>query len=367
MPTTLRTRAAVLYRPRTEVKLEDVDVHPPKEGEVRVKIAATGVCHSDYNVVDGFRTVDTLPMVMGHEASGVVESVGEGAGGFAAGDHVIFAIRPMCGRCKYCASGRPNLCNGVKAPLGRMSDGTSRIFTSKGEPLYHGLATFCGYTVVPDHVLVKIRQDVPLETCAIVGCAVMTGVGAVVNRARVEAGSAIAVWGCGGVGLNVIQGGVIAGAARIIAVDTNAFKLEVARRLGATDTVDASKEDATKRVVEISDGGVDYAFEVIGNPKTTRQAFDALGPGGACVTVGAPPEGIDVPIPMRPLFIDRAIMGSSAGSGRPRVDFAWLLDLYRSGRLKLDELITRRRPLEEVNEAFRDMAEGRVTRTVLLP
>jgi S-(hydroxymethyl)glutathione dehydrogenase/alcohol dehydrogenase len=363
----LRTTAAVLYKPRTPVKVEAVDVYPPEAGEVRVKVAATGVCHSDFNLVDGFRTVETLPMVLGHEAAGMVESVGQGVTGFAPGDHVIFTIRPMCGRCRYCTTGRWNLCNGAKAPPGRMPDGTARIYTADGGALYHGLATFCGYTVVPDYVLVKVRPDVPIEVCAIVGCAVTTGVGAVVNRAKVEAGSAVAVVGCGGVGLNVVQGAVIAGAARIIAVDTNPFKLEMARKLGATDTVDAGKEDTTRRVIEISDGGVDYAFEVIGNPKTTRQAFDALAPGGTCVTVGAPPEGIDVPIPMRPLFLDRAIIGSSAGSGRPRVDFAWLLELYRSGRLKLDELITTRRPLAEVNEAFQDMADGRVTRTVLLP
>ncbi|MBI4218669.1 MAG: Zn-dependent alcohol dehydrogenase [Chloroflexi bacterium] len=367
MAEVIRTRAAVLYKPKTAVVIEDVDVHPPKAGEVRVKIAATGVCHSDYNVVDGFRTTATLPTVLGHEGSGVVESVGEGVTGVNAGDHVIFAIRPMCGKCRYCSSGRPNLCNGTSAPPGRMPDGTARIYKRSGEPLYHGTSTFCGYAVVPDYVVVKVRDDVPLDRCAIVGCAVITGVGAVVNRARVETGSTVAVWGCGGVGLNAVQGAVIAGASRIIAVDMNPFKLEMARKLGATDAVDASREDPVKRVLQITDGGVDYAFEVIGNVKTTRQAFDSLCAGGTCVTVGAPPEGIDVPIPMRPLFLDRAIIGSSAGSGRPRVDFAWLLELYRSGRLKLDELISKRRPLEEVNEAFRDMADGKVARTLLVP
>jgi Zn-dependent alcohol dehydrogenase len=247
-----------------------------------------------------------------------------------------------------------------------MLDGTTR-FSRNGKPLYHGTSTFSQHTVVWENVLVKIPDDIPLEKAAIVGCAVITGVGAVVNRAKVETGATVAIWGCGGVGLNVVQGAILAGACKIIAVDMLPFKLEMAKRLGATHLVNASQEDPVAKVMELTDGGADYAFEVIGNPRTVLQAFNSLCQGGTCVMVGAPPEETDVPIPMRPLFLDRGIIGSSAGSGRPRVDFLWLLDLYKAGRLKLDELITKARPLDEVNEAFQDMEKGVVARTVLKP
>ncbi len=363
----MKSKAAILYRPKTPVVVEEVEVQPPKAGEVMVRVVGTGVCHSDYNVVDGFRKVANLPTVLGHEAAGIVEEVGPGVTSFAPGDHVIFAIRPMCGKCKYCTTGRTNLCNGYTPPPGRMLDGTTRFYKTDGTPLYHGTSTFTQYTVVWENVLVKIRKDVPLEKAALVGCAVITGVGAVVNRAKVETGSTVAVWGCGGVGLNVVQGAVLAGASRIIAVDLNPYKLEMAKKVGATDLVNASEQDPVAAVVKLTDGGADYTFEVIGNPKTTRQAFEALCPGGTCVMVGAPPEGGEVPVPMRPLFLDRTLMGSSAGSGRPRYDFHWLLEMYMQGRLKLDDLVTRVRPLDEVNEAFQDMAEGKVARTVLAP
>ena len=362
----MRAKAAVLYEVGKPVVVEQLDLESPGPGEVMVKVAGTGVCHSDYNVVSGYRLPGDLPAVMGHEGAGIVAQVGPGVTEFKPGDHVIFTIRPMCGRCRYCATGRWNLCIGYSPPSGRMLDGTTR-FSKEGRPVFHGLATFCEFTVVWENHLVRVRDDVPLDKAALVGCAVMTGVGAVVNRAKVEAGATVAVWGCGGVGLNVVQGAQLAGASRIIAVDVNPFKLEVASRLGATGTVNAEENDPVEAVRQMTAGGVDYAFEVIGNPKTTLQAFEATCAGGTCVLVGAPPEGGELAIPMRPLFLDRTVMGSSAGSGRPRADFPWILDLYMQGRLKLDELITRTRPLEEVNQAFRDMEDGKVARTVLVP
>lgn len=362
----MKSKAAVLYEPGEPVVVEQLDVQRPGPGEVMVKVVGTGVCHSDYNVVSGYRRLETLPMVLGHEGAGVVEQVGPGVTGFSPDDHVIFTIRPMCGRCRYCTSGRWNLCTGHAPPPGRMLDGTTR-FSKGGQPVYHGTSTFSQYTVVWENLLVRVRKDVPLEKAALVGCAVMTGVGAVVNRAKVETGATVAVWGCGGVGLNVVQGALLAGAAQIIAVDVNPFKLEVAERLGATGFVNAKDSDAVEAVKDMTHGGVDYAFEVIGSPDTTLQAFEATCDGGTCVLVGAPPEGGELAIPMRSLFLDRTVMGSSAGSGRPRTDFPWLLDLYTQGRLKLDELITKTRPLDEVNEAFKDIEDGNVARTVLTP
>ena len=238
---------------------------------------------------------------------------------------------------------------------------------SQGQLLYHGSATFSQYTVVNENTLVKVRDDIPIEKLGLVGCAVITGDGAVVNRAKVEPGSRVAVWGCGGVGLNVVQGCVIAGASQIIAVDLAPNKLEYARKFGATHAVNAAEEDAADRVIELTGGGSDYAFEAIGSPVTTQQAFNSLRPGGTCVTMGAPPEEGIVEVPMRPLFQDRTLMGCSAGSASPRVDFDWLIELYRNGRLKLDELTTRQRPLHEVNHAFADMAANKVARTILIP
>ena len=213
--------------------------------------------------------------------------------------------------------------------------------------------------------LVKIRDDIPVEKACLISCSVITGVGAVVNRAKVEAGSTVAVFGCGGVGLNAVQGAVLAAASKIIAVDKVDFKLEKASELGATHLVNADKEDPVKRVLEITDGGADYAFEVIGLPDVVRQAFESIRSGGTAVMVGVPPEGADIAIPARPLFQDRTLMGNYYGAGRPRVDFPWLLDLYMDGRLKLDELITKYRPLEEINEAFDDLVKGITARTVL--
>lgn len=363
----MRTKSAIFYAPKQPISVEEVELSGPKTGEVLVRVAATGACHSDYHVVDGHRKAAITPMVMGHEAAGIVEEVGPGVTGFNAGDHVVFAIRPMCGKCKYCTTGRPNLCNGIKAKPGHMVDGTTRFKKLDGSTLYHGLATFSQHTVVPEWNLVKVRDDVPIERLASIGCAVVTGVGAVVNTARVTAGSTVAVWGCGGVGLNVIQGAAIAGASQIIAVDLVASKLETAKQFGATHTVDGSKDDPVKAVIDLTDGGADFAFEVIGRPQSTRQAFDAVCPGGTACMVGVPPEGGEVPIPMGPLFLDRRMIGSSAGTGRPRVDFPWYIEMYRQGRLKLDELQSQFRPLDEINEAFQDMLGGGVARTIIRP
>lgn len=363
----MRTKSAIFTAAKQPISVEEVELDDPRVGEVLVRVAATGACHSDYHAVDGRNEAAMTPLVMGHEGSGIVEGVGPGVTGFAPGDHIVFAIRPMCGTCKYCSTARPNLCNGIGNQPGRMVDGTTRFRRLDGSTLYHGLATFSQHTVVPEWSLVKVDPDLPIERLASIGCAVVTGVGAVINTAQVAPGSTVAVWGCGGVGLNVIQGAQIAGAARVIAIDLLPSKLEFAKQFGATDTIDASKVDPVEAVIELTRGGADYTFEVIGNPPTVRQAFDALCPGGTACMVGVPPEGGEVSVPMRPLFLDRRLIGSSAGTGRPRVDFPWYLDLYRQGRLKLDELQSRFRPLDEINEAFEDMLSGEVARTIVRP
>ena len=247
-----------------------------------------------------------------------------------------------------------------------MRDGTNR-FSQGGVPIVHRYAAFSEATTIPAEFAVKIRKDMPLDRAAILGCAVTTGVGAVVNRADVEAGSMVAVFGCGGVGLNVIQGAALAAASAIVAVDTVPMKLDMARSLGATHAVDAGKADPVAQIMEITGGGADYAFEVIGSPPVIRQAFESLRPGGTVVAVGVPAQDAEITVPAMQLFKDKGLLGSFYGSGRPRVDFHWLIDLYLDGRLKLDELITRYRPLEEVNEAFDDMNSGVAARTVLLP
>lgn len=363
----MRTKSAIFREAKQPISVEETELQDPQAGEVLVRVAAAGACHSDYHAVDGRNEAPMVPLVMGHEGAGIVEGVGPGVTDFAEGDHIVFAIRPMCGKCKYCSTGRPNLCNGIGNEPGRMRDGTTRFTTPGGDTLYHGLATFSQYTVVPEWSLVKVDNEVPIERLASIGCAVVTGVGAVVNTAQVTEGSTVAVWGCGGVGLNVIQGAVIAGASRIIAVDIDAKKFDFATDFGATDTVDASQINAVEAIVEMTDGGVDYAFEVIGNPPTTRDAFEATCPGGTACMVGVPPQGGELTIPMRPLFLDRRMIGTSAGTGRPRVDFPWYIELYKQGRLKLDELQSRFRPLDEINEAFEDMLSGEVARTIVRP
>lgn len=357
-------KAAVLYEPHTPLKVEELDLEAPKAGELRVKMAGAGICHSDYHRMDGHLAVTTLPIVMGHEGSGIVEEVGPEVSGFSPGDHVVFSLVAQCGRCRNCTMGMPNLCEYHSMGSGTMPDGTRR-FSKSGVPYYHGLATFSEQTVIPAIFAVKVRDDVPLPLACLVGCGVMTGVGAVVNKAQVEEGATVAVFGCGGVGLNVIQGAVLASASKIIAVDTNDLKLEMAGPMGATHFVNAEKEDPVQRITEITGGGADYAFEVVGFTDVVRQAFESVRPGGTAVMVGVPATGADITIPSRPLFMDRTLTGSFYGSGRPRVDFPWLLDLYAEGRLKMDELVSKYRPLDEVNEAFEDMTKGVTARTIL--
>jgi S-(hydroxymethyl)glutathione dehydrogenase/alcohol dehydrogenase len=349
----IQTRAAVLRAFDAPLSIEEITLDDPGPGEVVVRLAATGVCHSDQHMLGGaFKT--PLPAVLGHEGAGVVEIVGQGVRGVGPGDHVVLAWIPSCGRCRYCASGRPALCadrQGVERP-----GGPTRLRGADGVGIHQFLDTsaFAERVLVREEGVIPIPDDIPLEIAALVGCAVLTGVGAATRTARVEPGSVVAVFGAGGVGLNVIQGAALAGAARIIAVDRRPAALELARRFGATDTLDASApetDDPARAVRKLTGGGVDYAFEVIGLPETIAQAWESLAPGGRAVVVGLTPPRTSVTL--RADFLsEKALLGCILGSSVPRVDVPRVLDLYRRGRLKLDELATRRYPLAQVNEAL---------------
>ena len=353
-------KAAVFHEAHQPVPIEEVDLDDPRQGEAPVKLAGAGACHSDYHSVSGHSTGGEVPFVMGHEGAGIVEEVGEGVEGLSPGDHVIFSLTPQCGLCRNCTAGRSNLCE--------VEQGTSEDnmrFSQDGVPIRHWLGTFSEHTVVAASSLVKVREDIPIDKLCLVGCSVLTGIGAVINRAKVETGATVAVFGCGGVGLHAVQGAKLASAAKIIAVDKVDMKLDVAMEMGATHTINADREDPVGRIMDLTGGGVDYAFEVIGLPAVVRQAFDCTRTGGTACMVGVPPTDSDVSVSANALFMDRTVMGTFYGAGRPRIDFPWLLDMYMDGRIKLDELITKYRPLSEINEAFDDMVSGAATRTVL--
>ncbi|MGG7464570.1 MULTISPECIES: alcohol dehydrogenase catalytic domain-containing protein [unclassified Plantibacter] len=364
-------KAVVFRTPNEPIEVVDVDLASPKAGEVRVKIAAAGVCHSDLHVKRGEWDA-AVPLVMGHEGSGVVVELGEGVTSLSVGDHVVLSWVPPCGECRYCRSGHEARCQKVAtvvAPLGVLFDGTSRLSTN-GEPLHHylGVSSFAEEVVVPASGAIKVRDDAPLDVVALVGCAVATGVGAVLNTAAVEPGSTVVVIGCGGVGLNVVQGAKLAGAERIIAVDVRDDKTALAVQFGATDRIDASKTDAVKALFEMLPDGADYAFDAIGRTTTTEQAIQMLGLGGAAVIVGLPPTGAKASF--EPLVLaeaDQRILGSNYGSVRPSIDIPALVDRYMDGQLMLDPLVSSRRPLAEAAAAFDDLQSGNALRTLLIP
>ena len=357
----MKTEAAVLWRPGEPVQIHEIDIAPPKEGEVLVEIAACGVCHTDVHVVDG-DLPEPLPLVLGHEASGRVKDVGPGVEALQPGDHVVLALIPACGTCAECRRGRANFCEmGARmAATGTLADGTSRLRLN-GTTLHHfnSVSSFAGHAVVPESVAVKIRDDVALDTVALVGCAVLTGCGAVLNTAEVEEAASVAVWGCGGVGLNVVQGARLAGAAQIVAIDTRRDKLELAKKLGATDVVEAApRVDAVGAVRDLTRGGPDYAFEAIGTEPTIQQAWEAAGSRGTVVVVGILPKGKTLTIDPWHFFSEKTLKGSFLGSARVREDVPRLVDLYATGDLRLDELVDRRIALRELPEAFERLRAG---------
>ena len=366
----MKAKAAILFEVGQRLDIREVDVAKPRAGEVLVRMAVGGICHSDLHVMTGHLSAP-VPSILGHEGAGTVVEVGSGVTSVRPGDNVIPLWRLSCGECEYCTAARPALCAvGLKIrSTGRLLDGSSR-FSLNGSEIKHflGVSTFSEYTVVLEKALVKVPKDIPLQQAALLGCAVITGIGAVMNAARVEPGSQVAVFGSGGVGLNVIQGAALAGAEKIIAVDLLDNKLEMARQFGATHTVNASSGDPVEQVRSLTgQRGVDYAFEVIGLPKTVRQSFDSLAKRGEAIVLGVTPLETEVSIPVMPLiFEEKVLKGSVYGSSRPRIDIPKLMNLYRAGKLKLDELVTRTYTFDQINEAYAALDRGEVARTVVL-
>jgi len=361
-------RAVLCRELNKPVLVETISVDLPRRGEVMVKIAACGVCHSDLSATNG--TIGMrLPLILGHEAAGEVLHVGEGVDDLAVGDHVVSSFIYMCGKCRYCAMGRPVLCLNQAKALVTLPDGTLRTRDTRGDPLhvFSGCGVMADYATVSVENLVKIDRSIPLDCAALLGCAVTTGVGAVFNTARVVPGSSVVVFGSGGIGLNVIQGAAIAGAGRIIAVDTLAAKLQMAKQFGATDTLIAKPgEDLLKPLKQLTGGGPDYAFECVGNGELAALAYRVVGRGGTAVVVGiAKPADSTAVRTMSLPFEEKTLTGSLYGSCVPRVDFPRLLSLYIAGRLKLDELITHRYSVDEAPQAFADLEAGRNARGLI--
>jgi S-(hydroxymethyl)glutathione dehydrogenase / alcohol dehydrogenase len=363
-------RAAVLGGPGQPVRVTEVELARPGAGEVEVAIAAAGVCHSDLHIVLGDWQHPT-PVVLGHEGSGIVTAVGAGVTSLSPGDHVVLCWVPACGQCRHCRLGQPARCQlaaEVIAPGGVLSDGTSRL-RIRGEPAYHylGVSSFAERAVVPESGAIRVRQDAPLELAALVGCAVATGVGAVRNTAGVPPGATVAIIGCGGVGLSCVQGARLAGATRIVAVDVVADKLAVARRLGATDVLDADGRPVVAALRALVPEGLDYVFDAIGKIETTEQAIAALGPGGSAVLVGLPPSGRQARFdPLALAEADQRILGCNYGSITPQRDIPQLVDLVMGGDLDVESMVSARRPLAEAADALADLRAGRVLRQLLI-
>jgi S-(hydroxymethyl)glutathione dehydrogenase/alcohol dehydrogenase len=346
--------------------LEEVELETPRRGEVRVRMVASGVCHSCLHVIDGSLSGIPMPMVLGDEGAGIVEEVGPDITQIQPGDHVIISWTLGCSRCRSCLRGRPAICEHQPA-FGVFADGTTRMRRG-GAPVYHfGPATYAPEIVVPEGSVVKIRTDMPLDKAALIGCSVMTGVGAVINTANVPVGASLAVFGCGGVGLNAVQGGVLAGAHPIIAIDIVDGKLELATRLGATHCLRADQDDVTQAIRDITGRGLDYAIVAVGNARSVQQAWAALAPGGTCVMLGIMPSGEELSLdPTRLYGTENRLIGSRYGSALPSVDFPRLVELYLAGKLRLDELITQRYPLQAINAAHRALAAGENARGLLV-
>ena len=366
---TQQARAVICREVSKPVVVETVSVDPPQRGEVMIKLAACGVCHSDLSATNGTLPLPP-PVVLGHEGAGEIVAIGEGVSSFALGEHVVSSFVSMCGKCRYCQTGRPQLCDQAAKAGFTLPDGTTRFKDAAGQPLniFSGCGVMAEYATLHVDNVVKIDAAMPLDKAALIGCGVMTGVGAAVNTAKVEPGSVAVVFGCGGVGLNAIQGCSIAGARIIVAVDTADTKLEIARQFGATHTANPkNEENVVKALKKLTEGGADYAFECVGFGEVVAQAYGCLRKGGTAVVVGVAGARDTTTIRTATLtFEEKTLKGSYFGSARPQQDFPRLIGLYRSGRLKLDELITRTYRIDEAPQAFDDLAAGRNARGVIL-
>ena len=359
-------KAAVLHAPHQPLTIEDVVLEKPKAREVLLRTAFAGLCHSDLHFIEGLYPHPT-PCVLGHESAAIVEAVGEGVSYVKPGDHVITCLSVFCGTCAQCVTGHPNLCEDTSV---KMLPGVAQRMTWKGGKehmnQFLNLSSFGEQMLVHENSMVKIDPEIPLDVAALVGCGVMTGVGAVFNAAKVEPGSTVAVIGCGGVGLSAVNGAALAGAERVIAIDTQPSKLEIARQLGATDTLNVSNiADPVKAIREMTGGGVNYSFEALGAKTTAEQAFGMLRAGGTATIIGMVPFGVKIELHGYDFLRDRKIQGTSMGGNRFRVDMPRLLSLWKQGRLKLDHLISGRLKLDEINEGFARLKSGAPVRQLI--
>jgi S-(hydroxymethyl)glutathione dehydrogenase / alcohol dehydrogenase len=368
----MEVRAAVAHKAGQPLSIETVRLEGPKAGEVLVEIKATGVCHTDEFTLSGADPEGLFPTILGHEGAGVVVEVGAGVTSVRKGDHVIPLYTPECRQCEYCLSQKTNLCQAIRVTQGQgvMPDGTSR-FSQGGEKIYHymGTSTFANYTVLPEIAVARIRKDAPFDKVCYIGCGVTTGIGAVLNTAKVEAGANVVVFGLGGIGLNVIQGARLAAADMIVGVDTNPAKSNLAHKFGMTHFVNPKevKGDLVPYLVELTKGGADYSFECIGNVQTMRQALECCHKGwGTSVIIGVAPAGAEISTRPFQLVTGRVWKGTAFGGARGRTDVPRIVDWYMDGKINIDDLITHTMPLERINEAFDLMHEGKSIRSVIL-
>lgn len=367
----MKSRAAIAWEAGKPLELAEIDVEGPKAGEVMVQIKATSVCHTDAYTLSGADPEGNFPAVLGHEGAGIVQEVGEGVTSLKPGDHVIPLYTAECGKCKFCLSGKTNLCSSVRATQGKgvMPDGTSR-FSKDGQSLHHymGCSTFSEYTVLPEVSLAKVSSEAPLDKICLLGCGVTTGIGAVMNTAKVEPGATVAVFGLGAIGLAVIQGAVMAKASRIIAIDVNPDKFDMARQFGATDFVNPKDyaDPIQQVIVDLTDGGVDYSFECIGNVNVMRSALECCHKGwGESIIIGVAGAGEEISTRPFQLVTGRVWKGSAFGGVKGRSELPGYVDDYMNGKLKIDEFVTQDMAFEEINEAFELLHAGKSIRTVL--
>ena len=368
----MKTRAAIAWKANQPLAIEEVDLQAPQKGEVLVKLVATGVCHTDAYTLSGSDPEGLFPVILGHEGGGVVAEVGEGVTSLKVGDHVIPLYIPECGKCKFCLSGKTNLCQAIRTTQGKglMPDGTSR-FSFKGESLYHymGTSTFSEYTVLPEIAVAKINPKAPLDKVCLLGCGITTGIGAVLNTAKVEPDSIVVVFGLGGVGLSVVQGAVMAKASRIIVVDINSDKFEIAQQLGATECINPHDYDIPIQevIVELTDGGADYSFECVGNIELMRAALESCHKGwGESTIIGVAGAGQEISTLPFQLVTGRVWRGSAFGGVKGRSQLPQYVERYLTGEIKIDPLITYTFPLEDINEAFEVMHQGKSIRSIIL-
>jgi len=368
----MKTKAAVAWEAGKPLEIEEVDLEGPKAGEVLVRLVATGVCHTDAFTLSGDDPEGLFPCILGHEGGGVVEEVGAGVTSVAVGDHVIPLYTPECGECKFCKSGKTNLCQAIRVTQGQgvMPDGTSR-FSKDGKAIHHfmGTSTFSEYTVLPEIAVAKVNKEAPLDKVCLLGCGISTGIGAVLNTAKVEPGSTVAIFGLGGVGLSAVQGAVMSKAARIMVVDINEDKFEMAKLLGATDCVNPKNYDKPIQevIVDITDGGVDYSFECIGNVHTMRSALECCHKGwGESTIIGVAGAGQEITTRPFQLVTGRVWRGSAFGGVKGRSQLPEYVEQYMRGEIKIDEMVTYTMPLEDINRAFDLMHEGKSIRSVII-